>query len=58
MLTNMLKTFFVLGAIAAITLCFCKAKLNLFVPVLVLPITFLPMMLQLKAIKDELKSRS
>lgn len=56
-ITNLLKTFFVLGVIIAIMLCFLKAKLALFVPVFVLPITFLPLILQLKAIKDELKSR-
>lgn len=58
MLQKLLKVFAVLGLIIAITLYILKAKLILFVPVFVLPVTFLPIVLQLQAIKAELKSRS
>lgn len=57
-LQNLLITFAVLGLISVITLCVLRAKLVLFIPVLVLPITFLPMVLSLQSIKAELKSRS
>lgn len=57
-LQSLLMVFVALGLIIALTLCILRAKLLLFIPVLVLPLTFLPMLSTLQAIKAELKSRS
>ncbi|RPD39479.1 hypothetical protein [Chitinophaga barathri] len=55
---NVLIAFVVVGLILAGVLIMLKAKFIHFVPLLVLPATFLPLVAKLKAIKTELKSRA
>lgn len=57
-LKKLLIIFSALGLTAVIILFFLKAKFIFFVPVLVMPVIFASMAVNLKVIRTELKSRS
>jgi hypothetical protein len=57
-LRGCLIAFVILGVLAVLTLLFLKAKPVSFIPVLVLPMTWLPLLISLKAINEEIKSRN
>lgn len=50
--------FIIFGALIVLTLFFLKAKLVLFVPAMVLPITWLPIYSSLKSVNDEIRLRN
>jgi len=50
--------FMILGALIVLTLFFLKAKLVLFIPAMVLPITWLPIYTSLKSVNDEIRLRN
>jgi len=50
--------FIIFGALISLTLFFLKAKLVLFVPAMVLPITWLPIYSSLKSVNDEIRLRN
>lgn len=56
-LKSNLISFVILGALVAAVMFFLKARLVLFIPVMVLPITWLPIFISLKSIDEEIKSR-
>ncbi|MFD2582538.1 hypothetical protein ACFSR6_08570 [Pedobacter vanadiisoli] len=57
-LKGVLIGFIILGVLIALALLFLKAKLVLFVPVMVLPITWLPIYSTLKSVNDEIRLRN
>lgn len=57
LLKTCLISFGILGVLMAVLLIVIKAKLTLYVPVFMLPVTWLPMITSLKAVNDELKVR-
>lgn len=58
MIKASLIAFAILGVLAALTLYFLKAKPILFIPLIVLPITWFPIFISLKAVSDEIKVRN
>ncbi|MGM9476936.1 hypothetical protein ACS5PU_10910 [Pedobacter sp. GSP4] len=57
-LNGVLIGFAVLGVIGAVTLYVLKAEPILYLPVLVLPITWVPLLISLKSVNDEIKKRN
>ncbi|WP_343605700.1 hypothetical protein [Fluviicola sp.] len=57
LLKTCLISFGILGVLMVVLLIVIKAKLTLYVPVFMLPVTWLPMITSLKAVNDELKVR-
>lgn len=57
-LKSSLIAFVILGIGVAILLLFLKARFVTFIPVMVLPITWLPMFTSLQSIDEEIKSRN
>ena len=49
--------FIILGVLISLALFFLKAKLVLFIPAMVLPITWLPIYISLKSVNDEIRLR-
>lgn len=58
MLKGALIGFITLGVLISIVLFFLKAKLVLFIPVMVLPITWLPIYSSLKSVNGEIRLRN
>ena len=56
-LKGALIAFIILGVLISLALFFLKAKLVLFIPVMVLPITWLPIYISLKSVNDEIRLR-
>ncbi|CAH0310439.1 hypothetical protein SRABI27_05184 [Pedobacter sp. Bi27] len=50
--------FIILGVLISLALFFLKAKLVLFIPAMVLPITWLPIYISLKSVNDEIRLRN
>ncbi|QNR84969.1 hypothetical protein H9N25_00200 [Pedobacter riviphilus] len=50
--------FIVFGVLISLTLFLLKAKLVLFIPAMVLPITWLPIYSSLKSVNDEIRLRN
>ncbi|WP_157257900.1 hypothetical protein [Pedobacter ginsenosidimutans] len=50
--------FIIFGVLISLALFFLKAKLVLFIPVMVLPITWLPIYISLKSVNDEIRLRN
>jgi hypothetical protein len=48
----------ILGVLISLALFFLRAKLVLFIPAMVLPITWLPIYISLKSVNDEIKVRN
>lgn len=57
-LKGALIAFIILGVLISLALFFLKAKLVLFIPAMVLPITWLPIYISLKSVNDEIRLRS
>ena len=57
MIKSCLIAFGILGILIAALLIFIEAKLTVFIPVMMLPITWLPLFLSLQTINKEIKSR-
>lgn len=57
-LKGALIAFIILGVLISLALFFLKAKLVLFIPVMVLPITWLPIYISLKSVNDEIRLRN
>lgn len=53
-----LIAFGIFGVLIAALLIFIKAKLSVFIPVMMLPVTWLPLFIELQAIDKEIKSRN
>ncbi|TBO41392.1 hypothetical protein [Pedobacter kyonggii] len=50
--------FIILGVLIFLALFFLRAKLVLFIPAMVLPITWLPIYISLKSVNDEIRLRN
>nr|WP_276898061.1 hypothetical protein [Pedobacter kyonggii] len=50
--------FIILGVLIFLALLFLRAKLVLFIPAMVLPITWLPIYISLKSVNDEIRLRN
>ncbi|MGN8059809.1 hypothetical protein ACTJKN_26260 [Pedobacter sp. 22163] len=57
-LKGALIAFIILGVLISLVLFFLKAKLVLFIPVMVLPITWLPIYISIKSVNDEIRLRN
>jgi len=57
-LKGALIAFIILGVLISLALFFLKAKLVLFIPAMVLPITWLPIYISLKSVNDEIRLRN
>jgi hypothetical protein len=57
-LKGALVAFIILGVLISLALFFLKAKLVLFIPAMVLPITWLPIYISLKSVNDEIRLRN
>ncbi|WP_343524069.1 hypothetical protein [Pedobacter sp.] len=57
-LKGVLIGFIILGVLIALALIFLKAKPVLFIPVMVLPITWVPVYGTLKSVNDEIRLRN
>jgi len=49
--------FIILGLLICLTLFFLRSKLVTFIPVMVLPITWLPVYISFKSVSDEIRLR-
>lgn len=58
LLTTCIITFGILGVLLIVLLIVINANKTHFVPVLILPVTWLPMFTSLRAVNDELKLRT
>jgi hypothetical protein len=50
--------FIILGVLISLAMFFLRAKLILFIPAMVLPITWLPIYISLKSVNDEIRLRN
>ena len=57
-LKGALIAFIILGVLISLALFFLKAKLVLFIPAMVLPITWLPIYISLKSVNNEIRLRN